>query len=50
MIKNIIEFLNGQDHFNRSELIEIAKGKNEIPTSIKKGLTQLKRLAKWQKK
>lgn len=49
MIKNIVLLLGQNNHFNQSELIEIAKGKNEIPTSFKKAFKQIKRLAKWQK-
>jgi hypothetical protein len=49
MIRKIIELLIAEEHYNKSELIEIAKGKNEIPTSFKKGFTQIKRIAKWQK-
>jgi hypothetical protein len=49
MIRKIIELLIAEEHYNKSELIEIAKGKNQIPTSLKKGFTQIKRILKWQK-
>jgi len=49
MIKKIFDLLTEQDHFGRSEMIEIAKGKKEIPTSLKKGLKQIKRISRWRK-
>ena len=49
MVKDVINLLMSNDHFNSSELIEIAKGKNEIPTTLKKGLKQIKRISKWRK-
>lgn len=49
MIKQIIAMLNGLDHYGRSEAIEIAKGKYELPTTIKKGWNQIKRNYKWHK-
>lgn len=48
MIRTILELLNALDHYNRSETIEIAKGKFELPTTIKKGWNQIKRNYKWQ--
>jgi len=50
MIKQILDLLAIQDHFNQSEEIEIAKGKYEIPTTWTKGFKQIKRLMKWQKR
>jgi hypothetical protein len=47
MIKQVISLLMTIDHFNQSELIEIAKGRNEIPKNWKKGFTQIKREMKW---
>lgn len=49
MIKQIIEMLNSFDHYGRSETIEIAKGKYELPTTIRKGWNQIKRNYKWQR-
>lgn len=49
MIKEVISLLMSDDHYNRSELIEIAKGKNELPTTLKKGLKQIKRISRWRK-
>jgi len=49
MIKQIISLLMTIDHFNQSELIEIAKGRNEIPTTLHKGIKQIKRISKWRK-
>lgn len=40
--------LNVLPHYNQSEAIEIAKGKHELPTTIKKGWNQIKRNYKWQ--
>jgi hypothetical protein len=48
MIRLIIEMLNVLPHYNQSEAIEIAKGKYELPTTIKKGWNQIKRNYKWQ--
>lgn len=49
MIKQIIEMLQALPHYNQSETIEIAKGKHELPTTIKKGWNQIKRNYKWHK-
>jgi hypothetical protein len=46
MIKNVLKMLMLNDHYNRSEFIEIAKGKYEIQTTLKGGLKQLKRIWK----
>ena len=48
MIKKIIEMLGAFDHYSHSEVIEIAKGKYEIPNTLIKGLKQIKRNYKWQ--
>jgi hypothetical protein len=50
MIKHIIEMLGLLNHYNQSETIEIAKGKYELPTTIKKGWNQIKRTHQWHKK
>jgi hypothetical protein len=49
MIKNIIEMLKLADHIGHGEAIEIAKGKYELPTTIKKGWNQIKRTYQWHK-
>jgi hypothetical protein len=43
MLKQIFELLQCTEHYGQSELIEIAKGKYELPTTFKKGFIQLKR-------
>jgi hypothetical protein len=43
MLKQILELLQCTEHYGQSELIEIAKGKYELPKTFKKGFTQLKR-------
>jgi len=48
MIKNILKLLMAIDHYNRSELIEIAKGKNELPQTWSQARKQLKRI--WKRK
>jgi hypothetical protein len=48
-MKEVINLLMTYDHYNRSELIEIAKGRNEIPTTLKKGIKQIKRISRWRK-
>lgn len=49
MMKNILTMLMALDHYNRSNEIEIAKGKYEIPITLKKGIKQIKRISKWRK-
>jgi hypothetical protein len=46
----ILEILRIDHFYNESENIEIAKGKYEMPTSFKKGVKQIKRQLKWQKR
>lgn len=48
MIKNVLTMLMALDHYNQSELIEIAKGKNELPETWSKAKSQLKRI--WKRK
>jgi hypothetical protein len=48
MIKNIIDLLMVREHYGKHESIEIAKGKNELPTDWKKGYNQIKRI--WRRK
>jgi len=50
MIKNIIELLNLQDYYGKSELIDIAKGKYKAPETVKEGVKNVKRRLKWQLK
>lgn len=50
MIKTVLHLLSSFDHYNQSEIIEIAKGKYELPSTIKKGWNQIKRIYKWQRK
>lgn len=47
MVRNVIDLLMVNNHYGQSELIEIAKGKYEIPKSWKKGFEQIKREVKW---
>ena len=47
MIKNIIELLSIDEFYNKSELIEIAKGKYKAPESIKEMFKQAKRRVVW---
>jgi len=44
MIKNIIDLLVLEDYYGVSRNIDVAKGKYSIPTSIKSGLKQIKRI------
>ena len=46
--KDIINLLQTQKWENESEVIEIAKGKNEMAKSCKGAVKQLKRGLKWQ--
>jgi len=46
MIKNIIEMLKANDHYGNDELIEIAKGRYELPIRFNKIIKQIKR--RWQ--
>lgn len=45
----ILELLKQDDYFNESIEIEIAKGMNKMPESIKEGLYQLKRKRKFKR-
>jgi len=47
MIKNILDLLMINNHYGVHESIEIAKGKNEIPKTWKKGKEQINRTIKW---
>jgi hypothetical protein len=50
MIKQILDLLNSLDHYGQNELIEIAKGKNELPKDFKTGFEHIKRVIKWLNK
>jgi hypothetical protein len=47
MIKSIIEILNYSDYYGFSERIDIAKGKFEVPITLKKIKNTIKRHSKW---
>jgi hypothetical protein len=46
MLKNILDMLKVADFYGKSEFIDIAKGRNEIPTTIKAAYKQGKRKLK----
>lgn len=46
MIKNILDLLKIDDFYGKSDLIDIAKGKYAIPTTIKEAYKQGKRKLK----
>lgn len=48
MTEETFKLLKMSDWYGCSENIEIAKGKNKLPETIKEGLIQLKRAIKWQ--
>ncbi len=48
MIKNIIELLKVDEFYNKSELIEIAKGKYKAPETWREMFRNVKRRIKWQ--
>lgn len=43
MIKHILDLLALDEHYGQSEVIEIAKGKNQLVTTWKQGFEQIKR-------
>ncbi len=45
-MEQVFEILRLAGWTGESDAIEIAKGKNELPTTFKKGITQIKR--QWQ--
>jgi hypothetical protein len=49
MVKNIIDLLNTNDFYGVSKNIDIAKGINQIPTSVKGASKQIKRIWKSKK-
>ena len=44
----IFKLLRSSDFYGESEVIEIAKGKNKLPTTLREGLEQLKRKSKFK--
>tara|TARA_R110000824_G_scaffold127180_2_gene287179 strand:- start:391 stop:537 length:147 start_codon:yes stop_codon:yes gene_type:complete len=44
MIEKILELLSLDNYYGKSELIEFAKGKYKIPTTIKEAYKQNKRV------
>lgn len=48
MIRDILILLSSSEHYNKSETIEIAKGRYAIPTGIKSLIKNIKRRLKWQ--
>jgi hypothetical protein len=50
MIKQIMIMLNGLEHYGRSETIEIAKGKYELPKTFSDFFKQVKREVKWRRR
>tara|TARA_R100000935_G_C2677467_1_gene101396 strand:+ start:76 stop:216 length:141 start_codon:yes stop_codon:yes gene_type:complete len=45
----ILKLLNMDDFCGIDETIEIAKGKNKMPETLKEGYKQIKRTIKWKK-
>ena len=43
----MFEILRLNEFYGESEAIEIAKGRNELPLTLKKGFKQLRRELKW---
>ena len=50
MIKNIIDTLSISKWYNVSERVEIAKGKNAYPKTLKDAINTINRTYKWQGK
>ena len=46
----MFEILRLNEFYGESEAIEIAKGRNELPLTLKKGFKQLRRELKWLKR
>jgi hypothetical protein len=46
----MFKLLRQYDYFGKSEIIEIAKGKNELPLTISKGIEQIRRIRKMKSK
>ena len=45
----IFKILKQYDYFNECEEIEIAKGKNKLPSTLSEGIDQIKRTLKYKK-
>ena len=48
MLENILQLLRQDEYLGKSELIDIAKGKYEFTTSIKRKKQQKKQRKAWQ--
>lgn len=48
MIEHILKMLSIDNFYGESENIDIAKGKNQIPTSFKQAINKIKR--EWKQK
>ena len=48
MIEHILKMLSIDNFYGESENIDIAKGKHQIPTSIKQAINKIKR--EWKQK
>jgi len=48
MIAHILKMLSIDDFYGESDNIDIAKGKNQIPTSFNKAIKKIKR--EWKKR
>jgi len=48
MIENILQLLSSNEFYGKSELIEIAKGKYKLETTLKGKAKQIKRQKEWQ--
>ena len=44
----VLKLLNIDEFYGVSKTIDIAKGKNKLPQSLKEGFEQIKRKTKWQ--
>mgnify|MGYP003117847619 CR=1 FL=1 len=44
----ILKLLNVDEFYGEDKNIEIAKGKNKLPESLKEGYKQIKRNRRWQ--
>jgi len=48
MIKLIVQMLELDNHYRVSHEVDVAKGINKLPMTIKEGYEQLKRCKAWQ--
>ena len=49
MIDLILRALELGDMYGVSEEVDIAKGINKMPTTVKEGIERIKRINKWQR-